>query len=227
MAQKYDIKEFFETDLPTYAAYDNTRKLACYIDGLKISMRKIIYTLIEKKYTKDKVKTETVANLCAAFTNYLHGSANLCGVCNTLAQSFVGANNYPLVNGNSGGFGTRINPDCAAPRYTKIALAEIVKKLINENDYPLFEKQFFEGDWIEPKYFVPVFPLLFLNGSSGISTGFGQDICPRNPAEVIEYIKKKIAGVEKPRMELLPWFRGHAGKVERNKETGAVESFGV
>ena len=227
MAKQYDIKEFFETDLPTYGAYDNTRKLACYVDGLKISMRKIIYTLIEKKYTKDKVKTETVANLCAAFTNYLHGSANLCGVCNTLAQSFVGANNYPLVNGNSGGFGTRINPDCAAPRYTKIALAEIVKKLINEDDYQLFEKQFFEGDYIEPKFFVPVFPLLFLNGSSGISTGFGQDIYPRNPTEVIEYIKKKIAGVEKPRMELLPWFKGHLGKVERNKETGAVESFGV
>jgi DNA gyrase/topoisomerase IV subunit A len=85
-------------------------------------MRKILYTLL-KKYPnkKEKIKTETIANICAAFTNYLHGAANLGGVCDTMAQSFVSANNYPLIEGNSGGFGTRINPTCAANRYTKIA----------------------------------------------------------------------------------------------------------
>lgn len=227
MNKQGNISEFFKFDVPSYGSYDNCRKLCNYIDGQKISMRKILYTLMKKYPGKDKIKTETVANICAAETNYLHGAANLCGVCDTMAQSFVGANNFPLIEGNSGGFGTRINPTCAAPRYTKIALSNIVKKLINEDDSPIIGRQFFEGDYIEPQFFVPIFPILFLNGSSGLSTGFSQDIFPRNPTEIIEYIKKKLNGIEKPRMDLLPWFRGHSGKVIRNDETGKNESFGV
>lgn len=228
MAIKSNISTFFKDDVPAFGSYDNARKLCSYIDGQKISMRKILYTLL-KKYPnkKEKIKTETIANICAAFTNYLHGAANLGGVCDTMAQSFVSANNYPLIEGNSGGFGTRINPTCAANRYTKIALSNIFDALIKKDDEEIIGKQFFEGDYIEPQFFVPVFPVIFLNGSHGLSTGFSQDIWPRNPNEIIEYIKKKINGTENPRMKLLPWFKGHLGKVEYNKELNRNESFGV
>ncbi len=227
MATQYKVSDFFKNDVPAYGSYDNTRKIASYIDGLKISMRKILYTLMKKYNGKEKVKTETVANVCAAFTNYLHGSANLCGVCNTMAQNFVGANNFPLLEGNSGGFGNRNNSQCAAPRYTKIALSDIFGKLVNDNDEKIIGCQFFEGDYIEPKFFMPVFPMIFLNGSHGLSTGFSQDIWPRNPQQIIEYIKKKLSGTEHPRMEILPWFKGHQGKVAYNKELDRNESFGV
>jgi DNA topoisomerase-2 len=227
MAVQTNVNDFFMNDVPAYGAYDNCRKLCSYIDGQKISMRKIIYTLMKKYPGKDKIKTETVANVCAAFTNYLHGAGNIGGVCDTMAQNFVGANNYPLIDGNSGGFGTRINPTCAANRYTKIALSSLLKTLINSNDEEIVGRQFFEGDYIEPQFFVPIFPMVFLNGSHGLSTGFSQDIYPRNPIEIIEYIRKKIAGTEHPRMSLLPWFRGHTGKVEYNAEIDRNESFGV
>ena len=228
MAIKSNISTFFKDDVPAYGSYDNARKLCSYIDGQKISMRKILYTLL-KKYPnkKEKIKTETIANICAAFTNYLHGAANLGGVCDTMAQSFIGSNNYPLIEGNSGGFGTRINPTCAANRYTKIALSNIFEYLIKNEDEEINGKQFFEGNYIEPQFFVPIFPVIFLNGSHGLSTGFSQDIWPRNPNEIIEYIKKKLNGIERPRMDLLPWFKGHLGKVEYNQELDRNESFGV
>ena len=226
MIQQRQVAEFFKTDLPSYAAYDNTRKIASYVDGMKNSMRKIIFTM-KDKYPKDFVKSETLANVTAAYTNYLHGAANLGGVINTLAQSFVGANNAPLLIGNSGGFGTRINPNCAASRYTRVALSPLVKTLLNKDDDQIIGRQFFEGEYIEPKYFVPIFPLIFLNGSSGLSTGFSQDICPRNPEEIMTYIKKKLSGTKDPRMKLMPWYRGHAGKIEFNPERNVVESFGV
>ena len=220
------VSDFFKVDLPAYGSYDNIRKIASYVDGFKNSQRKIVFTML-KKYPKDYVKTETLANVCAAFTNYLHGAANLGGVVNTMAQSFVGANNYPLLTGNSGGFGSRITPTCAASRYTRVAQSSLLKSLLVSTDDAIIGQQLFEGDLIEPKYFVPVFPTLFLNGSSGLSTGFSQDILPRNPDEIISYIKKKLAGTDHPRMPLLPWFKGHQGKVEVNSETKAVESFGV
>ncbi len=224
--QDYKISEFFETDLPAYAAYDNVRKIAQVWDGMKISMRKIIFTL-QNKYPRDFVKTETLANVCAAFTNYLHGAANLGGVCDTMAQSFVGANNYPLITGNSGGFGTRIRPVCSANRYTRVSLSEITKHLFLDADNKILEQQFFEGDYIEPKYFMPIFPVLFLNGSTGMSTAYAHNIFPRDPSEVISYIKKKLAGTERPRLELAPWFRGFNGSVRKNEESGFYECVGV
>lgn len=222
----YSISKFFDSDLPAYAAYDNVRKIAQVWDGMKISMRKIIFTL-QNKYPRDFVKTETLANVCAAFTNYLHGAANLGGVCDTMAQSFVGANNYPLITGNSGGFGTRIRPVCSANRYTRVSLSEITKHLFLDADNKILEQQFFEGDYIEPKYFMPIFPVLFLNGSTGMSTAYAHNIFPRDPNEVISYIKKKLAGIERPRLELAPWFRGFNGSVRKNEESGFYECVGV
>jgi len=226
MSNDYSVSDFFMKDLPSYAAYDGTRKIAQVWDGLKISMRKIIFTL-QNKYPKDFVKTETLANVCAAYTNYLHGAANLGGVCDTMAQSFVGANNYPLITGNSGGFGTRIRPVCSANRYTRVSLSDITKHLFMDADNKILELQFFEGDYIEPKYFMPIFPVIFLNGSTGMSTAYAHNIFPRDPYEVISYIKKKLAGTDHPRLELAPWFKGFAGSIRKNDETGFYECVGV
>lgn len=220
------ISDFFKNDLPNYACYDNTRKIASGVDGMKNSMRKLIFTLM-KKYPNEFVKSENLANIAAAFTNYLHGAQNLTGVINTLSQAFVGANNYPFTTGNSGGFGTRINPTCAAARYTRVSLSKIMKTMLDQRDDAIIGQQYFEGDYIEPKFFMPTFPLIFLNGSLGaISSGFSQNIYPRNPIEISEYIKKKLNGVENPRMTLLPWFRGFKGTVRYNAETQSNEVVG-
>lgn len=221
----WKISDFLNTELVAYAAYDNIRKLPSYIDGMKMSQRKVIYTLL-KKYPKEFVKTETLANITAAFTNYLHGANNIATtVCTTMTQSFVGANNYALTSGNSGGWGCRINPTAAAPRYTRISLSDITKAILHNDDEEIIGRQFFEGDYIEPKYFVPVFPALLLNGSNGVSTGFSCTIYPRNPDEVITYIKKKLSGVN-PKMALLPWFKGFTGVIRVN-DAGTTESVGV
>lgn len=101
---------------------------------MKMSQRKVVYTLM-KKYPSEFVKTETLANITAAFTNYLHGANNIAtAVCTTMTQNFVGANNYPLTTGNSGGWGCRINPTAAAPRYTRLKLSDISKACISEDD---------------------------------------------------------------------------------------------
>ena len=222
---KRTLTEYYENDVPAYANYDNLRKLNG-IDGLKLSQRKVVYAAFKRCYNS-WLKTDTMCAQTQIDTNYIHGAANLEVVIDNMVANYVGANNYPLLIGNSGGFGCRISPRPSAGRYTRIHLADIAKKLFLEIDNEILEKQVFEGDEIEPKFFVPIFPVMFLNGASGMSTGFSNEILPRNPTEVIEYIKKKIAGTERPRMQLLPWFKGHLGKVEFNKELNRNESFGV
>lgn len=187
-----DISDFYEKDVPAYASYDNLRKI-CGIDGLKLSQRKIIYAAFKRCYN-DWLKTDTMCAQTQIDTNYIHGAANLEVVIDNMVANYVGANNYPLLTGNSGGFGCRISPRPSAGRYTRVKLADISKKLFVDVDNEILDKQFFEGQYIEPRYLIPVFPILFLNGSSGMSTGFSNSIYPRNPEEVIEYIKKRLSG---------------------------------
>ena len=222
---KRDLTDYYEKDVPAYASYDNLRKL-CGIDGLKLSQRKIIYAAFKRCYN-NWLKTDTMCAQTQIDTNYIHGAANLEQVIDNLAANYIGTNNYSLLTGNSGGFGCRISPRPSAGRYTRIIMSDITKKLFLDIDNNILEKQYFEGQYIEPKYLIPIFPIMFLNGSHGLSTGFSQDIYPRNPFEIIEYIKKKISGIESPRMKLFPWFKGHLGKVVYNSELQRNESFGV
>ena len=218
------VAEFFKTEIPSFAAYDNVRKCASYIDGFKNSMRKLYYSGM-KFCADDYIKTENFSNYSAAYTNYLHGSGNLSGVAVTMVQGFVGANNFPLFVGNTGGWGSRIVPRASAPRYTKLKLSQNAKKFFNSVDMEVVGNQIFEGSKIEPKFFVPVLPMILLNGSEGISSGFSQRILPRHPKAIIEYIKKRIEGKEKAQFDDTPWFRGFKGSFKKC-EDGKIEILG-
>lgn len=223
---KRGVSEYLDTELASYGSYDLVRKLPNFVDGLKMSQRKVVYTLMKKYPRGEFVKTETLANVTAAFTNYLHGAGNIAGpVCTTMTQGFVGANNYPLTRGNSGGFGCRINPNAAAPRYTRVALSDTARSVFLAEDEEVVGRQYFEGDLIEPRFFAPVFPVLFLNGASGLSTGFNSAVHPRRPSEVVKYLRARLAGTD-PDCDLRPWFRGFKGEV-RPAKGGGWESVGV
>lgn len=219
------VKDFYIEDVPAFASGDNIRKIASYIDGLKLSARKLVYTMIEKyPNVNTKTKTAQFANFAAAFTNYNQGENNLGGVTNTLTQDFVGTNNFSLFTGK-GNFGNRLDDLCAATRYTFVSPSKLLKSLFLDADNAIVKNQIYEGDKIEPLFYVPVISTLFLNGSNGISTGFRQAILPRNIDDVIEYIKKKLNGVDKPRMKLLPWFKNFKGTC-RITENDSLEIVG-
>lgn len=220
------VSDFYKTDGINFGSYDNLRKLPNYIDGLKISQRKLLYTGFNIA-NKDYQKTEPFCNICATHTLYIHGPQNLISIVSLMAAQYCTSNNYSLFVGNDSGFGNRINKSFASGRYTKVKVSDIGKVLFDKKDIDILEKQFFEGQYIEPKFLIPIFPVIFLNSSEGLSTGFSSSVYSRNPNEIIEYIKKRLSGVEKPRMELLPWFKGHLGKVIFNKELNRNESYGI
>ena len=225
MIKQRTVSDFFKNDKPSWATYDALRKLPNFIDGFKISQRKLMWTAFSK-LQKEWMKTETFCNITSLDTAYVHGSGNLCGVCSSLVQDFIGMCNYKYLLGNDGGWGSRLITRESAPRYTKLKLAEISKKLFNPIDNQILEKQYFEGQWIEPKHLIPVFPTIFLNLSNGITAGFSSSIYSRNPQDVISYIKKKLSGTEHPRVELAPWFKGYKGTIRFNEETKQYESVG-
>ena len=217
-----NITDFYKEEVPSYASYDLIRKCSSYIDGFKNAHRKIIWTMLENFGNPNtRTKTSQMSATVSLKSMYLHGETNLDGSLCTLAQSFVGANNYPLVTGH-GNFGTRFSPEPAASRYTFVSISPLVSKLYDK-DRPLCKGQLFEGSMIEPAYYVPVFPTLFLNGSDGISTGYKQTIYPRNPKEILKYIRAVLNKSDKiPHIEnALPWFKGFLGETRLIKEKDA------
>ena len=216
------FSEFYENDAPSYGAYDNLRKIASYVDGMKLSQRKVMYTLFKKfPNPGSENKTARLASSVAECTEYLHGEASLTQVLDTMAASFVGSNNYPLVRGH-GNFGTRFSGagSAAAPRYTYCSISPISSELFMETDRDLCNPQVFEGTEIEPQYMMPIFPILFLNGTDGISTGWKTLIYPRNPKDILRYIRAILNKADKvPHIEnALPWFKGFAGETKLVKE---------
>jgi DNA topoisomerase-2 len=213
------LEDFFNTDYVDSASYDNLRKIGSITDGLKNSSRKIIHTMIDKNI-KEKTKVARLASTIAEHTEYLHGELGLAGVMVNLAQNFVGANNIPYIK-RDGNFGTRHKPAAAAPRYIKTRKEDYLDKLYMKEDYPVLIEQQFEGIKIEPRYFVPILPMLLVNGSEGISSGFAQKILPRNPKTIVSELNKVLKGTKKLENVKLgsPYWEGFQGRVEEDAET--------
>lgn len=207
------ISNFYKTDYCDFASYDNYRKIASCIDGLKPSSRKCIYTIIKNNVVSPK-KVSQLKSDAASMTQYLHGDQSLEGVLVGLAQNFVGTNNLPLLQ-REGTFGNRLIPAAAAGRYIFTCKEPYLDKVFRKEDHPILIEQVFEGDVIEPKYYVPVVPLLVINGSIGLTTGFTQKILPHSLNDVITYIENKLAG-KKNNIELIPAFNGFEGTVSKN-----------
>jgi DNA topoisomerase-2 len=78
--------------------------------------------------------------------------------------------------------------------------------------------QFFEGQQIEPMFYVPSLPILLVNGSEGVSSGFAQKILPRNPEDIKKYIKDKIQG-KNSKVTLIPFYNGFKGTIEQGENS--------
>lgn len=213
MKENNDIKitQFFENNYCDYGSYDNYRKISSAIDGLKPSARKCIYIVLKDKI-KDMFKVQNLMTRISQKTNYIHGATSLYGVIVGLAQNFVGTNNIPLLQ-RKGNFGNRLIPEAAADRYIFTCEQKYLEDIFKEEDKDILIEQIFEGDVIEPKFFVPIIPLLIINGSIGLTTGFNQKIMPRNPKEVIDWLECKLTK-KKFKGKLLPHYNNFKGTIK-------------
>lgn len=206
------IERLFQEQYRPYANYDNERSLPNLIDGLKITQRKVLYTCLLKN-AANEMKVAQLASSVAFETHYHHGEAGIGGVICNLAQNFVGSNNLNWLE-PIGQFGSRLSPVPAAHRYIFTKLSKNFRQYFRKEDDIILEHLYEDEYKIEPNYFIPILPGVLLNGSQGIGTGFASTIFPRNPKELVSYIKTKLSGGTK-RYELLPYFRGFKGSVER------------
>jgi DNA topoisomerase II len=208
------IQDFLENEYSNSALYDCFRSIASYIDGLKPSSRKVVYTVKKQNIIKDS-KVSRLASMVAMETQYLHGENSLQGVIVGMTQDFVGSNNLPLLSPN-GNFGSRFIPNASAARYIYSKKSPNFNSLFNKDDDKILLEQEFEGDIIEPKFFVPVLPLILVNGNEGMGTGYAQKIFPRKISDLKQAIIDIITtGDTKKRLK--PHYKDFNGKVTQGE----------
>ena len=203
------VSHYLNTEVVNYASYDNLRKIASYIDGQKNTSRKILYTVIEKNINTE-LKVAQMASKMAEFTQYLHGDST--GAIVTMAKNYTGTNNLPLLT-REGNFGTRFKQDASAPRYIYTMKEKYLDSIFSKEDNGVLIEQHFEGDRIEPRFYVPNLPMLAINGSNGVTPGYRQYILPRNVDDIKDYIKRKLNGEDVSHLTLKPHYNGFTGEI--------------
>tara|TARA_B100000900_G_scaffold104452_1_gene86692 strand:+ start:1420 stop:4848 length:3429 start_codon:yes stop_codon:yes gene_type:complete len=215
-------EDFINNDLIHFSKYDNDRSIPNLCDGLKISLRKILYSAF-KKNLKTEIKVAQFSGYVSENSGYHHGEASLNGAIVGLAQDFVGSNNINLFS-PKGQFGTRLlgGKDSASERYIFTHLNPITRLIYPELDDSVLHYLDDDGDSVEPIYYVPIIPMVLVNGTKGIGTGFSTDIMCYNPIQIINYLEgmlNKISETEQKLIHIEPYYKDFKGKIYPIDET--------
>lgn len=208
-------EEFVNRDLIHFSNYNLERSIPNVMDGLKTSQRKILYSAL-KRNLKSEIRVAQFAGYVSEHSGYHHGEASLNDAIVGMAQDFVGSNNMAWLV-PQGQFGTRLQggKDSASPRYIHTFLQPYVSQLVPSDDFDVLKYRDDDGTLVEPEWYAPVLPMLLVNGSRGIGTGYSTFIPSFNPTDlksaIIQWLEKGT-GLDR---EFAPWTRGFKGKITK------------
>ena len=212
--QQVMYEEFIDKEMIHFSTYDCARSIPNMVDGLKISLRKILFAAFKRRLTSE-IKVAQFSGYVSEHSAYHHGEASLNGAIVKMAQNYVGSNNINLLEPN-GQFGTRLQngDDAASERYIFTLLNPLTRSIFPEADDAVLTYKDDDGTLVEPEYYVPIIPFCLMNGISGIGTGFSCDIPSYNPKDVVAYLRSKLTS-QPPSVEFVPFYEGFQGQVHK------------
>lgn len=195
-------------------------------DGLKPVQRRILYAMYHDGNTFDHQHRKSAKTVGLVIGNYHpHGDRSVYDAMVRMSQDWK--IRMPLIDmhGNNGS----IDDDpAAAMRYTEARLAKIAGTMLEDidKDTVLFAPNFDDTE-NEPTVLPARFPVLLVNGATGIAAGYATNIPPHNLSEVID---AAIYRMQRPKcsleelMEILPGPDFPTGGIVMGKK-GIVDAF--
>ena len=221
--QLVSYEEFINKELIHFSKYDCDRSIPNLMDGLKISLRKILFAAFKKNLTTE-IKVAQFSGYVSEHSGYHHGEASLNAAIVGMAQDFVGSNNINLLEPH-GQFGGRLKggQDSASERYIFTQLNKLTRAIFPQPDDHILEYLNDDGTPVEPIYYAPIIPMVLVNGSMGIGTGFSTDIMCYDPIQIIRYLKSKLSASSSSSSsssvqvedEFIPYYEGFKGLITK------------
>jgi DNA topoisomerase II len=201
--------EFIDCEMIHFSKYDCERSIPNMVDGWKTSTRKILYSAFKRNLIKE-IKVAQFAGYVSEHSCYHHGEMSLNKAIIGMAQEFTGSNNINVLMPN-GQFGTRLEggSDHASERYIFTALNKVTSSIFKSDDNPVLNYLDDDGTSVEPDFYVPIIPMVLVNGGKGIGTGFSYEGLSYNPLQIISYLKNKLKGKKLTTID--PYFEGFNG----------------
>ncbi|KAM3923871.1 DNA topoisomerase 2-alpha [Leptodactylus fuscus] len=204
--------DFINKELILFSNSDNERSIPSLVDGLKPGQRKVLFTCF-KRNDKREVKVAQLAGSVAEMSAYHHGETSLMMTIINLAQNFMGSNNINLLQ-PIGQFGTRLHggKDAASPRYIFTMLSTLARLLFPSVDDSVLKFIYDDNQKVEPEWYIPIIPMVLVNGAEGIGTGWSCKIPNYDVREIVNNIRKMLDGEEPQPM--LPSYKNFKGVIQ-------------
>ncbi|XP_069814764.1 DNA topoisomerase 2-beta [Dendropsophus ebraccatus] len=206
------FNDFINKELILFSNSDNERSIPSLVDGLKPGQRKVLFTCF-KRNDKREVKVAQLAGSVAEMSAYHHGEQALMMTIVNLAQNFVGSNNVSLLQ-PIGQFGTRLHggKDAASPRYIFTMLSPLARLLFPNMDDNLLKFLYDDNQRVEPEWYMPIIPMVLVNGAEGIGTGWACKLPNYDTREIVNNVKRMLDGVDPHPM--LPSYKNFKGTIQ-------------
>uniref|UniRef100_A0A7N6B0Y6 DNA topoisomerase 2 n=1 Tax=Anabas testudineus TaxID=64144 RepID=A0A7N6B0Y6_ANATE len=210
-ARHLSYNDFINKELILFSNSDNERSIPSLVDGLKPGQRKVLFTCL-KRNDKREVKVAQLAGSVAEMSAYHHGEQALMMTIVNLAQNFVGSNNVNILQ-PLGQFGTRINggKDAASPRYIFTMLSPLAKLLFPAMDSNLLKFLYDDNQKVEPEWYIPIIPMVLVNGAEGIGTGWACKIPNYDPREIVNNVIRMLKHQDP--LPMLPSYKNFKGVI--------------
>lgn len=170
----------------------STRAIPFVTDGLKHGQRIALWLLRNRA---EKLKTFALSGLMGYERLYVHGETSANDTIGLLAAPYK--NNTPLIEG-LGQFGNRVAPvdGIGAPRYTEVRRAKAAEAILYRDLDLVPLKDNYDGSNQEPVHFLPLIPMVLLNGVSGMAPGWSTEILPRSLKGLVQATQDALAGAK-------------------------------
>lgn len=225
-------RDFVNRELILFSRASNLRAIPSLVDGLKPGQRKILFACFKRnlKSTGPSIKVAQLAGYVSEHSAYHHGEASLNSTIVKMAQNFVGSNNINLLEPD-GQFGTREagGKDAASPRYIFTKLSPFARLIFSPLDDAILHYLKEDGQVVEPEYYVPIIPMVLVNGSSGVGTGWSSSVPNHAVLDIIENIRRYLDEGPEAVLHMKPSYYGYTGSIHQSlsDESAASESAAI
>ncbi|XP_073361898.1 DNA topoisomerase 2-like [Aegilops tauschii subsp. strangulata] len=218
--QHIKYSDFINKELILFPMADLASYVPSMVDGLKRGQRKVLFCSFKRNFVEEAFVTELIgyASEHSAYRSTPVGChawsasiAALPGLGKSPARS-------PLLARRSevqqlGG------KDAGSTKDLYTRLPPVTRLIFPKDDDILLNYLNEDGQSIEPSWYMPVIPMVLVNGSEDMGTGYVPNY---NPRDIIANLKRMLN--KEPVIPMDPWYKGFQGSLTktRSKETGVT-----